>query len=71
MNKRFKELAIQSKLLTGWPVGEMEYETYAQSIVRECQYVILMMDRPLKERQAYNNALKEYFNLKDYRPTKT
>ena len=36
MNERIKELAIKARLLTGWPVGEVEYQKFAESIVREC-----------------------------------
>jgi hypothetical protein len=36
MNKRIKQLAIKARLLTGWPVGEVEYQKFAELIVREC-----------------------------------
>jgi hypothetical protein len=36
MNERIKELALQARLLTGWPVGEVEYQKFAQLIIREC-----------------------------------
>ena len=36
MNERIKELAIKARLLTGWPVGEVEYQKFAELIVREC-----------------------------------
>jgi len=36
MNERIKELAIQARLLTGWPVGEVEYQKFAELIVQEC-----------------------------------
>ena len=39
MNDRFKELATEARLLTGWPVGEMEYQKFAELIVRECMRV--------------------------------
>ncbi len=34
MNERFKELAQEARLLTGWPVGEVEYQKFAELIVR-------------------------------------
>jgi hypothetical protein len=40
MNKRIKELATEARLLTGWPVGEVEYQKFAELIVRECLVVI-------------------------------
>jgi hypothetical protein len=39
MNKRIKELATEARLLTGWPVGEVEYQKFAELIVRECAKV--------------------------------
>ena len=36
MNERIKELATKARLLTGWPVGEVEYQKFAELIVREC-----------------------------------
>lgn len=36
MNERFKELATEARLLTGWPVGEVEYQKFAELIVKEC-----------------------------------
>ena len=36
MNERIKELAIKARLLTGWPVGEVEYQKFAELVVREC-----------------------------------
>lgn len=39
MNERIKELAVKARLLTGWPVGEMEYQKFAELIVQECAQV--------------------------------
>ena len=36
MNKVVKELATQARLLTGWPVGEVEYQKFADLIIQEC-----------------------------------
>jgi hypothetical protein len=36
MNERIRELAIETRLLTDWPVGEVEYQKFAELIVREC-----------------------------------
>ena len=35
MNERIKELATKARLLTGWPVGEVEYQKFADLIVLE------------------------------------
>lgn len=36
MNERIKQLATEARLLTGWPVGEIEYQKFAELIVKEC-----------------------------------
>jgi hypothetical protein len=36
MNKRIKELADQARLLAGWPVGEVEYQKFAELIIADC-----------------------------------
>ena len=36
MNEQIKRLATEAKLLTGWSVGEVEYQKFAELIVREC-----------------------------------
>jgi hypothetical protein len=36
MNEQIKELATEARLLTGWPVGEVEYQKFAELIVQEC-----------------------------------
>ena len=40
MNERIKELATQARLLTGWPVGEVEYQKFAELIVKECRDIV-------------------------------
>lgn len=35
MNARIKELAKEARLLTGWPVGEVEYQKFAELIVKD------------------------------------
>jgi hypothetical protein len=36
MNERIKELAKEARLLTGWVVGECEYQNFAELIIKEC-----------------------------------
>jgi hypothetical protein len=42
MNERIRELALQARLLTRfaleptWPVGEVEYQKFAELIIEEC-----------------------------------
>ena len=40
MSERIKELAEQAKLFTGWPNGEIEYQKFAELLIRECLNVI-------------------------------
>jgi hypothetical protein len=44
MNERIKQLATEARLLTGWPVGEMEYQKFAELIVQECAHVAVFKD---------------------------
>lgn len=39
MNERIKQLAIEARLLTGWPVGEVEYQKFAELIIHECMRI--------------------------------
>ena len=43
MNDRIKErirlLAEEARLLTGWPVGEVEYQKFAELIIQDCVQV--------------------------------
>ena len=36
MNERIRQLATEARLLTGWSVGEVEYQKFAELIVKEC-----------------------------------
>ena len=36
MNDKIKEFAIEARLLTGWPNGEVEYQKFADLIIGEC-----------------------------------
>ena len=50
MNEQIKRLATEARLLTGWSVGEVEYQKFAELIVAECinqvkeQYLPVMED---------------------------
>jgi hypothetical protein len=50
MNERIKELAAEARLLTGWTVGEVEYQRFAELIIQRCinqvkeQYVPVLED---------------------------
>lgn len=36
MTPKIKELAIEARLFTGWPIGECEYQKFAELIISEC-----------------------------------
>jgi hypothetical protein len=44
MNERIKKFAIKARLLTGWPVGEIEYQKFAELIVRDCALTAGLME---------------------------
>lgn len=72
MNKRFKELARDARLLTGWPVGEVEYQKFAELIVRECMACSTWVGKmntnsvePIHTAHAINQRIKEQFGVKE------
>ena len=67
MNKRIKELATEARLLTGWPVGEVEYQKFAELIVRECAE--LTLDHKNDDYYAgwldYRDEIKRHFGVEE------
>ena len=53
MNERIKLLATKARLLTGWPVGEVEYQKFAELIVQECISIVEEQKECLHEEQKY------------------
>jgi hypothetical protein len=51
---------IQARLLTGWPVGEVEYQKFAELIVRECAEMGDNFDG-----QPTGNAVRKYLTAGD------
>lgn len=79
MNERIKLLAVDARLLTGWPVGEVEYQKFAELIVKEC---VSILEKPMyamthpEELSEYNKGwvngrllgiehIKEYFGVEE------
>ena len=59
MNHKIKELAHEARLLTGWPVGEVEYQRFAELIVKECaDYVRETYDHEAAESIAWSMEVK-------------
>jgi hypothetical protein len=67
MNERFKELAREARLLTGWPVGEVEYQKFAELIVRECAELTLdhKGDDYYNGWLDYRDEIKRHFGVKE------
>jgi hypothetical protein len=39
VNEQIKLFAEQARLLTGWPVGEVEYQKFAELLIFECMKI--------------------------------
>jgi hypothetical protein len=65
MNKRFKELARDARLLTGWPVGEVEYQKFAELIVKECGVALSPMLRDMISRGQAFDLIKKHFGVEE------
>ena len=67
MNERIKELAKEARLLTGWPVGEVEFQKFAELIVKECANEILKWkSEPFPYDPEFGAKLiKEHFGIKE------
>jgi hypothetical protein len=65
MNKRIKELATEARLLTGWPVGEVEYQKFAELIVQECAELTLdhKNDNYYNGWLDYRDEIKRHFGV--------
>ena len=63
MNERIKELAIQARPLTGWPVGEVEYQKFAELIVKECISNVEVWEMDSRNHISY--MLKQHFGVKE------
>jgi hypothetical protein len=61
MNERIKQLAIEARLLTGWPVGEVEYQKFAEMIVREC---IGILETEIELEKGYKSTACNDFDVR-------
>jgi hypothetical protein len=62
MNEKIKQLATEARLLTGWPVGEVEYQKFAELIVRECVDVVKWTPSMFPNDAIIKN-IKEHFGV--------
>ena len=65
MNERIKELAVEARLLTGWTVGEVEYQKFAELIVRECGVALSPMLRDMVSRGQAFDLIKQHFGVEE------
>ena len=73
MNERIRELAEEARLLTGWTVGEVEYQKFAELIVKECADLCLKYAKhegpfntmEFRKGQHFNSIIKEHFGVKE------
>ena len=81
MNEQIKRLATEARLLTGWSVGEVEYQKFAELIVQECinqvkeQYLPVMEDVAMMNDEHWKGykhcgvdsvvAIKEHFGVEE------
>jgi|LakMenE01Jun11ns_1017448.scaffolds.fasta_scaffold6763288_1 hypothetical protein len=61
MNERIKQLAIEARLLTGWPVGEVEYQKFAELIVQEC---IGILEAEIELEKGYKSTACNDFDVR-------
>jgi len=69
MNERIKRLATEARLLTGWSVGEVEYQKFAELIIEECAEMGDNFDgqpagNAVREYLTAGDAIREYFGVK-------
>jgi hypothetical protein len=72
MNERIKELATEARLLTGWPVGEVEYQKFAELIIQECMACSTWVGKintnsvePIHTAHAINQRIKQHFGVEE------
>ena len=63
MNERIRELATKARLLTGWPVGEVEYQKFAELIVREC--VGIADEETSLPYNSYGEKIRKHFGVEE------
>jgi hypothetical protein len=71
MNERIKKFAEQARLLTGWPVGEIEYQKFAILIIKKCRDIVSdTRDMAIEEEWNVDEAMstamydiEEYFGV--------
>ena len=60
MNERIKALAGEARLLTGWPVGELEYQIFAELIIQDCvECCVLVAQAAIDTRSKIDTRGKE------------
>ena len=68
MNERIRELAAEARLLAGWPVGEVEYQKFAELIIQDCVNICDaygMPDGTSATAALLSAAIKRKFGIED------
>ena len=70
MNEQIKRLATEARLLTGWSVGEVEYQKFAELIVKECAEMGDNFDgqpagNTVRKYLTAGDAIREYFGVEE------
>ena len=65
MSERIKQLATEARLLTGWSVGEVEYQKFAELIVKECMEWCDAHATIDGSAQQVRNSIKNYFGVEE------
>jgi hypothetical protein len=66
MNEKIKQLATEARLLTGWPVGEVEYQKFAELIVNQCADIAQQHNKsPVAAPLAIGYVIREHFGVEE------
>ena len=66
MNNRIRKLAEEARLLTGWPVGEVEYQKFAELIITKCCSIADDWVNNYNDGENYpSERIKEHFGVKE------
>ena len=63
MNERIKELAKEARLMTGWPVGEVEYQKFAELIIQECASLFPLTFTDEQYQRRIDKTIRKHFGV--------
>jgi hypothetical protein len=65
MNERIKELAKEARLMTGWPVGEVEYQKFAELIIQECANLFPLTFTDEQYQRRIDKTIRKHFGVEE------